>query len=147
MLAYSEPEQFEAAVHDLVRRLGTRHTGFFHQSARRVPARLAVGVTCVKTDTAEGQRWIVRDVHEGGPGHAAGLRPCDVILSVDGRDVRPPGQLMLPMGASTMVMVAREAREEAIRIYWIHQSQHLTGTCRHRRLEGVGRSIRRGLTL
>src|SRR3954467_8493770 len=45
ILATEDPEAFELAMHDLVRRLGTSHTGFFHQSVRRVPARLAIGAT------------------------------------------------------------------------------------------------------
>ena len=60
-------------MHDLVRRLGTSHTGFFHQSVRRVPARLAIGATFSRVELPEGTHWVAQDVHAGGPAHAAGL--------------------------------------------------------------------------
>jgi|SRR5579883_2371677 hypothetical protein len=63
ILAVEDPEAFELAMHDLVRKLGTSHTGFFHQSVRRVPGRLAIGATFRKAETPDGPRWIVQDVH------------------------------------------------------------------------------------
>ena len=45
IIALSDPEQFELGMLELVRKLGTSHTGFFHQSVRRVPARLAIGAS------------------------------------------------------------------------------------------------------
>ena len=51
ILSLSDSEAFELAMHDLVRSLGTSHTGFFHQSVRRVPARLAIGATFGKADS------------------------------------------------------------------------------------------------
>jgi hypothetical protein len=40
ILSASDPDEFELRMHDLVRSLKTSHTGLFHQSVRRVPARL-----------------------------------------------------------------------------------------------------------
>jgi len=40
IISREDPEHFELGMHDLVRKLGTSHTGFFHQSVRRVPGRL-----------------------------------------------------------------------------------------------------------
>jgi hypothetical protein len=37
----------------MVRSLKTSHTGFFHQSVRRVPARLAIGASFRKADTEQ----------------------------------------------------------------------------------------------
>src|ERR1700743_783013 len=79
IVATEDPEQFELSMHDLVRSLGTSHTGFFHQSVKRVPARLAIGANFRKGETAEGFRWVVQDVHEEGPAHKAGLNPLDVL--------------------------------------------------------------------
>src|SRR5918995_1014782 len=59
VLGCAEPEDFESAVHEVVRSLGTSHTGFFHQSVKRVPGRLAIGATCVRTETSAGPRWAV----------------------------------------------------------------------------------------
>src|SRR5689334_12508769 len=58
-----DPEDFELAMHNLVRKLGTSHTGFFHRSVRRVPARLAIGATLSRAEMIGGLSWVVRDVH------------------------------------------------------------------------------------
>src|SRR4051794_4737843 len=54
IVSVADPEEFELAVHDLVRKLGTSHTGVFHQSVRRVPGRLAIGASFRRTETAVG---------------------------------------------------------------------------------------------
>jgi C-terminal processing protease CtpA/Prc len=111
ILSLSDPEAFELAMHDLVRSLGTSHTGFFHQSVRRVPARLAIGATFGKVDGEAGPTWTVRDVHEGGPANAAGLRPLDVLKAINGTAVAPPHQPMFPMGASASLLLQRGSED------------------------------------
>ncbi len=109
IIAIEEPEAFELAMHDLVRSLRTSHTGFFHQSVRRVPARLAIGASFRKVDTPDGTGWIVQDVHEGGPAHSAGLRPLDVLKEVNAVAVVPPEQPMFPMGTNPRLTVERNS--------------------------------------
>ena len=98
ILLAGDPDEFEMRMHELVRSLKTSHTGFFHQSVRRVPARLAIGASFRKAETEAGLRWVAQDVHEGGPAHSAGLRPLDVLQSVNGTFTCPPEQPMFPMG-------------------------------------------------
>jgi len=106
-VSIENPEVFELAMHDLVRSLGTSHTGFFHQSVRRVPARLAIGANFRKVETVDGFRWVVQDVHEGGPAHKAGLKPLDVLTQIEGARIAPPEQPMFPMGTTTRIKVDR----------------------------------------
>jgi carboxyl-terminal processing protease len=113
VLEASEPPEFERRMHDLVRGLGTSHTGFFHQSVNRVPGRLAVCATFRKADTSEGLRWMFQDVHEGGPAHRAGIAPLDLLLSVNGRPIAPPEQPMFPMGTTPAVTIRKPDRSEA----------------------------------
>lgn len=94
-------------MHDLVRSLGTSHTGFFHQSVRRVPARLAIGANFRKVETVDGFRWVVQDVHEGGPAHKAGLKPLDVLTEIGNARISPPEQPMFPMGTTPRITVER----------------------------------------
>src|SRR5947208_17049858 len=75
IVATEDPEQFELTMHDLVRSLGTSHTGCFYQSVRRVPARLATGASFRRVGENARNAWVVQDVQSGGPAHAAGLRP------------------------------------------------------------------------
>jgi C-terminal processing protease CtpA/Prc len=111
ILALSDSEAFELAMHDLVRSLGTSHTGFFHQSVRRVPARLAIGATFGKADSGGGPIWIARDVHDGGPAHAAGLRPLDVLKAINGAAITPPNQPMFPMGVNASLLIQRGSED------------------------------------
>ncbi|MGJ5814880.1 S41 family peptidase [Paludibaculum fermentans] len=116
ILALEDADAFEHAMHDLVRRLGTSHTGFFHESVKRVPARLAIGATFHRTETAAGTLWIAQDVHEGGPAHAAGLKPGDVVRTIDG--VAPPSNEppMFAMGRDVDLALDRGSEHLALRI-------------------------------
>lgn len=98
-------------MHDLVRSLGTSHTGFFHQSVRRVPARLAIGASFRKVDQGDQNFWIVQDLHEGGPAHSAGLKPLDVLVRLNGGSIAPPEQLVFPMGRLAQLTVRRNSHE------------------------------------
>jgi carboxyl-terminal processing protease len=109
LIEVADPEEFELAMHDLVRSLGTSHTGFFHQSVRRVPARLAIGANFRKVEMTDGFRWVVQDVHEGGPAHKAGLKPLDILSDIDANRILPPEQPMFPMGTKPRLTVERNS--------------------------------------
>jgi C-terminal processing protease CtpA/Prc len=111
VLALDDPEKFELGMHDLVRSLGTSHTGFFHQSVRRVPGRLSIGVSFRRAETENGPQWVAQDVHEGGPGQTAGLRPLDVLKSINGTAIMPPDVPMFPMGTQVNILVQRGSTE------------------------------------
>src|SRR6201996_7859882 len=116
IISREDPEQFELGMHDLVRKLGTSHTGFFHQSVRRVPGRLSIGVSFRRAETANGPRWVAQDVHAGGPGHTAGVRPLDVLVSVNGKPITPPEAPMFPMGAEVVLLIRRGTEELTVPI-------------------------------
>ena len=116
VLSASDPDEFELRMHDLVRSLKSSHTGFFHQSVRRVPGRLAIGASFRRAETEAGPRWVAQDVHEGGPAHSAGLMPLDELKSINGTLVWPPDQPMFPMGTQVDLVVRREADEIALRV-------------------------------
>ena len=98
ILKSKDAEEFESLMHQLVRELGTSHTGFFHQNLRRVPGRLAISATFRKHQTPDGPRWMFQDVHEGGPAHAAGVEPVDLLVKIDAQTIIPPEQPSFPMG-------------------------------------------------
>src|SRR5579883_2743556 len=111
IIAHDDPEAFELAMHDLVRKLGTSHTGFFHQSVRRVPARLAIGASFRKGETNAGPAWVAQDIHAGGPAHAVGLQPMDVLLAIGDKPVTPQEGPMFPMGVDVSIRVLRGSEE------------------------------------
>ena len=108
-VALSDPEEFELAIHELVRSLKSSHTGFFHRSVRRVPGRLAIGASFRRIEGASGPRWMVLEVHEGGPAHAAGLVPLDIVVAINGKPTVPPEQPMFPMGTTVAMTVEKAA--------------------------------------
>ncbi len=117
ILRIEEPEKFENAMHELVRQLGTSHTGFFHQAVRRVPGRLAISATFRKHETAQGLRWMFQDVHEGGPAHVAGIVPLDFLIAINQRPIVPPEQPTFPMGtASSITVEKRDGRQILINV-------------------------------
>ncbi len=111
-----DPEAFETAVHKLVSKLGTSHSGVFHQSVRRVPGRLAIGANFRRAETQAGPIWIVQDVHTGGPGSKAGLRRLDVLVAVNGKAVTPPETPAFPIGADVPLQLRRELQDLTLTI-------------------------------
>ena len=117
VLESETPEQFEREMHELVSQLKTSHTGFFHQSARAIPARLSINATFKKCEVSGAERWMVLDIHEGGPAHAVGLEPGDVLLSMAGEDVIPPTQPVFKMGEATdIVVLKRDGRQTSVKV-------------------------------
>src|SRR6516162_6320637 len=53
------------------------------------------------------ERWMFQDVHEGGPAHAAGLSPGDILLQVRNRDVIPPEPPIFPIGDESQYAVQK----------------------------------------
>src|SRR3954463_10749879 len=77
------PESFEWALTNLLKDLGTSHTGCFHEARPRAAGRIAIAATFAKADTIDGPRWVFQDVHEGGTARQAGIKPGDVLLTID----------------------------------------------------------------
>lgn len=107
ILGLEDAEEFEKEIHELVSQLKTSHTGFFHQSARRIPARFAINATFQRCQTHDGERWMFLDVHEGGPAHASGIEPGDLLMALNGEEIRPPVPPMFRMGEPIKIAVQK----------------------------------------
>jgi carboxyl-terminal processing protease len=107
ILACSEPEAFEKEVHRLVAELKTSHTGFRHAGMRNIPARHAINATLHRIGTNGNEQWMFQDVHQGGPAYAGGIRPGDLLLECDGREIRPPHDLMFSIGESANLLIEK----------------------------------------
>ena len=116
ILAHEDPDTFETAMHELVRKLGTSHTGFFHQSARKIPARLAIGATFRRADANSCPGWIAQDVHTGGPAQLAGLQPLDRVLAIDDKPLSDKEAPMFQMGSEQALRVLRGSDEVLLRV-------------------------------
>jgi carboxyl-terminal processing protease len=91
-------EEFERRMQELLNELKTSHTGFGHSKSPSIPGRHAISATFMRCNFDGGQRWMLQDVHEGGPAHVAGLRPGDVLLQIRNCELRPPDPPIFPVG-------------------------------------------------
>lgn len=100
-------ERFEQAMNSMLRQLGTSHTGFFHETKPRAAGRIAIAATLQKATTGDGPRWIFQDVHPGGVAALAGIRPGDILLTVDDNELVPPAAIPFLLGQSYTFTVRR----------------------------------------
>jgi C-terminal processing protease CtpA/Prc len=101
----SSPAEFESRMNAVIARGGLSHVAFFHQSGHRAPARYAINATFCAFDTPDGPRWLFEDVHDGGPAHAAGIRPGDLLLRANGRSIKPPELPTFALGTDAQVTI------------------------------------------
>jgi C-terminal processing protease CtpA/Prc len=101
------PEAFEQALTNLLKDLGTSHTGCFHEGRPRVAGRVAIAATFAKAETADGLRWVFQDVHPGGVAARAGVQSGDVLLTIDDQEMRPPDAVPFSLGQTYAFTVRR----------------------------------------
>src|SRR5258705_9216068 len=101
--------EFERTVNELLTQGGLSHVAFFHETGNRAPARYAINATFARvgSDNGIGPGWIFQDVHEGGPAHNAGIRPGDILVTVNGEVVTPPALPTFALGNDAVVTVHR----------------------------------------
>lgn len=100
-------EAFEEAINSMLKKLGTSHTGFFHERRPRAAARIAIAATLTKAQTPDGTRWMFQDVHRGGVAADAGIQPGDVLLRVDDRELVPPETMPFVLGETYRLTVRK----------------------------------------
>ncbi len=99
-------ESFEGGVSELLRALGSSHTAFFHQRRDNIPAPYSISATLRAVDRPDGKRWMFVDVIEDGAAFQAGIRPGELLLSVDSEPVAPPKPAGFRIGGSHQVEIA-----------------------------------------
>jgi carboxyl-terminal processing protease len=107
ILRAGDSEEFERRMNSLLQQLGTSHIGFFHGDRPRSPARIAIAATFLQAETSDGLRWMFQDVHPGGLAANAGLKPGDVLLSVNDAEALPPAAPVFGLGADHRVVYRR----------------------------------------
>src|SRR5258708_8865586 len=96
---------WEKKIEDLGGELKRSHTGFRHSKSAKIPGRHAIAATFMRCKWDGEERWMFQDVHEGGPAHAAGLRPGDILLQVRKKELKPPEPPILPVGEDSQYAV------------------------------------------
>src|SRR6266699_2980273 len=101
-----EREAFEAGVSELLKALGSSHTGFFHQRRDSIPAPYSINATLRPVETVHGKRWMFVDVIEDGVAFQVGIRPGEFLLSIDSEPVVPPKFANFRIGGNHHVEIA-----------------------------------------
>lgn len=100
-------EAFEREMNVLLQKLGASHTGFFHERKPRSPSRVAISATFLDAETSDGRRWVFQDVHPGGIAADAGIRPGDILLTIDKQEIAPPAVPLFAFGQRYLASIRR----------------------------------------
>ncbi len=95
-LLSADLEGFESGISEILSRLGSSHTSFYHQRVRQLLPQHSLNATLRPFSSNGAERWMFLDVFEEGPADAAGIKPGDLLLALDGTQCKPP--TMPPFG-------------------------------------------------
>ena len=115
IVSATSDEAFEQAVFRLLAELKRSHVGLFHTGLSRASSKMALCATYAPFSFGGEERWVFQDVHEGGPAALAGIRPGDIIVSVEGRNFSPPEHPTFPIGSTVTINVLTRGLSEAAR--------------------------------
>jgi C-terminal processing protease CtpA/Prc len=108
-------EEFEVQMLALLAELKRSHVGFFHQGLSRSSSKMVLSATYLAASVSDSEYWAFQDVHATGPAALAGIRPGDVLLSVDGRTFRPPEHPLFAANSKVMLRILTKGMREESR--------------------------------
>jgi len=106
-------EGFENGIRELLSKLGSSHTLFYHERTRQVLPQHSINATLRSFSLNGTERWMFLDVFEDGPAYAAGIKPADLLLALDGCSCKPPTMPPFGIGRTHRLTVTNVRGEEA----------------------------------
>lgn len=106
-------DTFEEGVRKLLLELGSSHTAFYHEHPNRLLPQHTINATLQSFPLSANGGWTFLDVFEGGPAHAAGIKPGDALLAVDGISYAPPSMPVFKTGQTHTLRVSNAQGENA----------------------------------
>lgn len=106
ILSATERTEFETAVNEMLRELGSGGLGLLSAGSKITPKN-SISATFRAVETEYGTRWVFQDVHSGGPAAAAAIAPGDVLIRIGDREVVPPEKPSFAMGQMHELEVAK----------------------------------------
>jgi len=103
---------FESGVQQLLSKLGSSHTVFYHGSGHEVLPQHSINATLRGVQMGGHEHWMFLDVFDEGPAHVAGIRPGDLLIAVDGVSNAPPAVPPFRTGQAYMLTVSNSRRED-----------------------------------
>src|SRR5581483_10816792 len=104
---------FEGGVRQLLSELKTSHTVFYHSVPRELLPQHTINASLREVGRDGARRWMFLDVFDSGPAELAGIRPGDVLESVDGAAILPPSPAHFAIGQSHRLGI-RKAGSDAL---------------------------------
>jgi C-terminal processing protease CtpA/Prc len=89
-LMTADKQAFEAGVRELLSRLGTSHTLFYHNYPDRILPQHSINATVRAFPAVNSSCWFFLDVFDNGPASMVGIRPGDALHAVNGIECGPP---------------------------------------------------------
>jgi carboxyl-terminal processing protease len=81
---------FEHGIYQLLAKLRSSHTDFYHRDRNPTRPEHAIGATLRAVTSLDTQRWMFLDVFEDSPAACAGVTPGHLLVSVNGTAATPP---------------------------------------------------------
>ena len=89
-LTAGDDDAFHKGIEDLLDRLKSSHTAFLPPDSSPPKPQYAIGVTLRPVSRFGVQHWMVLDVYDDGIADRAGIRPGQLLLTVNGNPIAPP---------------------------------------------------------
>jgi C-terminal processing protease CtpA/Prc len=89
-LLIGDDDEFENGVRNLVSELKSSHTNFYRSDTQATLPQHAIGATLRSVPYHDRERWMVLDVFEGSPAAEAGLKPGQLLVTLDNNVGIPP---------------------------------------------------------
>lgn len=111
---------FETGVRLALKKLSSSHTAFYHGQQDRFPPQHTINATLKRIDIAAEPQWMFLDVFPDGFANLAGIKPGDLLLSVNGKSTVPPDMPSFETGRTHVLRISttgeRSAKDVEIRL-------------------------------
>jgi C-terminal processing protease CtpA/Prc len=98
---------FEAGVRQLLKELKTSHTVLYHSLPKELLPQHTINASLRDVPLNGAQKWMFLDVFEGGPANIAGIRPGDILDTLDGTPCMPPATPYFAIGQTHTLGVCK----------------------------------------
>ena len=107
---------FETGVRQLLAELKTSHTVFYHSIPKEMLPQHTINASLRDVQVDGVRKWMFLDVFESGPADLAGVKPGNILDSVDGKTVAPPETPYFGIGQRHKLLVHNRCNSGATEV-------------------------------
>jgi C-terminal processing protease CtpA/Prc len=90
VLVAADDLKFETGVRELLAELKSSHTNFYRSDSQPTKPQHAIGATLRSVEKNGAAHWMVLDVYEQSAAAVAGIHPGDILVAINGKELKPP---------------------------------------------------------